>query len=102
MWKVGYSLIFKTVFPGTQERLFAIGRVTLGLSADSIEEPVFLENGKGRLYVVTDDSEVVLGPLATQHLDIDYLTGEARFERMEDIQAPWKTDSSWFGAGASR
>jgi hypothetical protein len=101
-WKVGYSLIFKTVFPGTQERLFAIVRVTLGLTAASITESEFLENGKGRLYVVTDDNEVVLGPVATQHLDIDHLTGEARFERMEDVQAPWKTGSSWFGAGASR
>lgn len=98
-WLTAYSLVFRSVFPGTRGKLSVVGRATL--SIDGLRSGGALATGLGdglsasSLVVVCDSAGVVV---AAQEPGLQLLvespSGRVRFRKAWEMEGPWASGLS--------
>jgi len=93
-WAPAYSLIFRSVFPGTRGSLSVVGRVTVDISG--IPAGSRLNDGNVRLsspgsgaYICDRTGAIVVAMDAGQQVHVQDHSGRVRFRRAWELKEPW-------------
>lgn len=89
-WAPSYSLIFFTVFPGTMDKLYAVGKVTMDLGKmgrDVLSDPHLGEGGA--VYICNKMGRIVAAARPADQVVISPTSGTVHFREI------WKLKESW-------
>jgi len=90
VWGPSYSLVFYTIFPGTMDKLYAIGKVTMDLSemGDSVlqDEALGLH---GRVYICNRQGAIVSSREPAEQVVVARPSGQLLFRRIWELPDPW-------------
>lgn len=94
-WAPAYSLIFRSLFPGTMGTLSVIGRVTIdvsSLSASGILEDSARIGPSGGVYICDTSGNVIASILQGEQALITSTQGVVRFRKAWELAASWASD----------
>jgi len=96
-WLPAYSLVFRSVFPGTQGVLSLIGRITLeisGLRAKRRLQQTTWLGSQGAVYVCDRGGALIAADAPGQQAFVQSPTGRTRFRRAWELNASWARELS--------
>lgn len=89
-WAPSYSLIFYTVFPGTMDKLYAVGKVTMDLGqlgSTLLTDPHLGEDGK--VYICNRMGQIVAAVSPAAQVLISPNSGTVHFREVWKLREPW-------------
>mmetsp|Transcript_95616 Transcript_95616/g.308524 ORF Transcript_95616/g.308524 Transcript_95616/m.308524 type:complete len:587 (+) Transcript_95616:101-1861(+) len=91
-WEPGYSLVFRSTFPGTSASLSVVGRATVrvdGLAEGGVLSDATWLGASGAICIVDRHGVLVAAASSGDLLFVQAGTGRVRFRRLWELDAAW-------------